>query len=230
MTEKKKYELIILNLKIYGVIAAVIFGLLALKKVDYLLSFVIAFSFSTFILLCVYIKDKVGIMKHKAIIDTILFIHLLDRDFKLETKNNYYGLKGTYKKAVVRIYYDWNKQAESFFSFGDLAINIYYEPIFNFALREPDFERLEELNKKFSFIKWVRKKRNFNLFSTGYFIRQINYSSKLSVDKVFNEIDLGLSEIFESGLTIIDKETFEKYETQFDEIYLPFIDTYREIA
>jgi hypothetical protein len=221
--KKKKHNDLFLNLKISGVVFAISFGIGLFERCTFELSFWISFAFASLIFLCAYLNNYFGKKKHENIIASQLFMKFLERGFKIEEHNDYHGVIGIYNNLTIRLYYDWNKSAKAFFSFGDFVINIYYEPLFKNNTEEPDVERITELNKTESNIKW---KTNYTSFSIGYLIRRINYFPNLKYNTVIQELDFCIDLINKNNLKLISLEQLSENRKKYEYIFEPLVESY----
>lgn len=183
---------------------------------------------TTVITFIIYLKDQVGKKKHKKIASSNLYQELIKKGFEIEQVNEYIGLIGNHNNTAIRIYYDWNKVAEGWMSFGDIVILAYYEPI---ALKtEPDMidaDKLNQLNEKFKTNMWVGKRQTLT-FTPLALTREINYYPFTKASTIITELDKMTNLIIESNLICVDKKKLAEYQDKHGDHYAPPIETYVE--
>ena len=208
-----------------GFVITFLLGLIFTRPFDK--AFFQAIALTIFVTLGVYIIDQIGKNKHKNIRSSKLFQQLVSLGFEVEEQIDYFGLIGERNNLAFRIYYDWNKLSKGFFSFGDIVIIAYYEPVItNLEEGLVDEELLNSLNDKYGFNSRANK-RIFSQFTPAYFMRHLNYYPYKGVEAIVNELDKISDLINESGLKIIDKEALLIRQREFDYIDAPPIDLFR---
>ncbi len=227
MTDKKIYKIDGNPYFIAGLIVFILnFVIIYFASKNLLATFIFTVLSTTIITAIIYLNDQVGKKKHTKIITSKLYQDLLKKGFEIEQVNEYVGLVGNYNGTAIRIYYDWNKVAEGWMSFGDIVLVAYYEPIVLKA--EPDMldaDRLNHLNEKFKTNVWVGKRQTL-VFLPCSLIREINYYPFTKATTIFTELDKMTSLINESNLISIEKEKLIDYQSKLGDHYAPPIETY----
>ncbi len=181
----------------------IIFIPLILSRVNLLLSFIIASVFTAFVLACVAISSSFGKKVHSKIFERKVFTELRQRGFQKENIDRYEGLIKTIDDRTVRVFYNWNKFAEGFLSFGDIEINIFYKPqLLEMDNQKIDIEKLKKLNKKYnSFFSSKTKRYAFDFDRLKV---SINYYPWTTSHKIQKEIYKGLDILKEQGMPPFD--------------------------
>lgn len=226
-TDKKTYKIDGNPYFIAGLIVFILnFVVIYFISKNLLSTIVFTIISTTAITFIIYLNDQVGKKKHKKIITSKLCQELLKNDFKIEQVNEYVGLRGDYKGTAIRIYYDWNKVAEGWMSFGDIVLVAYYEPVV--LQTEPDMldaEKLNHLNEKFKTNIWGGKRQTL-AFLPSSLIREINYYPFTKASTIITELDKMLNLIRESDLISIDTEKLTEHQNKLGDHYAPSIETY----
>lgn len=226
-TDKKTYKIDGNPYFIAGLIVFIInFTVILLVTKNLLTTSIFTILSTTVITFIIYLNDQIGKKKHKKIMTSNLYQELLKRGFEIEQVNEYSGLIGNYNGTAIRIYYDWNKVAEGWMSFGDIVLVAYYEPII--LKSEPDIidaDRLNELNNKFK-TNVLFDKRQTITFLPFALIREINYYPFTKASTIITELDKMINLITENNLMSIDKEKLDEYQSKHSDLYAPPIETY----
>ncbi|WP_026995186.1 hypothetical protein [Flectobacillus major] len=205
-------------------IVTFLLGLIVRKGLDK--AFLNATGLTILVTLIIYVFDQAGKKKHRKILSSKLFQYLLAAGFEVEEQSKYMGLIGEINQTTFRVYYDWNKLSKGFFSFGDVVIISYFEPLIsNFDTRTVDEEHLEDLNRKYKETFWTSK-RIFARFAPTFFIRHLNYYPFMKTETVLSELDKISNLIKESGLTPLSKKMLEERQKEFGYNYAPPIETF----
>lgn len=228
-TDKKTYKVDGNPYFIAGLIVFILsFIIMSLVTGNLLSTFIFTIILTLFVVFITYLKDQTGKKKHKTIANSKLYQDLIKDSFEIEQVNEYVGLIGNYKNTAVRIYYDWNKIAEGWMSFGDIVLVAYYEPVV--LKTEPDMldaDRLNQLNEKFKTNVLFDKRQTLTFFPSGL-IREINYYTFTKALTIITELDKMTSLIIENNLICIDKEKLSEYQSKYGDHYAPQIETYIE--
>jgi len=228
-TGKKTYKIDGNPYFITGLIAFILnFIVMILITKNLFTSSIFTIISTTVLTFIIYLIDQVGKKKHKKMINSKLYHELIKKGFEIEQVNEYTGLIGNYNNTAIRIYYDWNKVAEGWMSFGDIVLFAYYEPIADKT--EPDMidaDRLNQLNEKFKTNVWVNKRQTLTFFPCAL-LREINYYPFTKASTIITELDKMTILINESNLVSIDKEKLAEYHDKLGNHYAPFIETYVE--
>lgn len=121
-----------------------------LSSKNFWFSLIISFLFNIIISMSIWINNSVGKKVHSKIFERKIFTELRQRGFQKESIDKYEGLIKTIEGRTVRVFYNWNKFAEGFLSFGDIEINIFYKPqLFENDINKIDIDKLKRLNKKY---------------------------------------------------------------------------------
>lgn len=167
------------------------------KLVFSLICFII---FWIFICIIIDVNDYVGKNVHNKIFSKKIFEDLKFRNFQKEQIDKYEGLIKTENGRTIRIFYNWNKVAEGFMSFGDIEIDIFFTPqIFNNII---DDVKINKLNKKYDKTFWSKTKRTIFAFDRLKIF--INYYPWTKSTKIENEISRGLEILRENKLEPFD--------------------------
>ena len=175
-----------------------IFGVFSLLTWNVLIGFYFSLVFTTIFIPYLVIKYYFGKKKHISIHHSKLFKELKISTFREEIFGEYKDLISNENGRTIRIFYNWNKHAQGFLSFGDLIIHLYYEPIIE---EHGDFEIQENaiaaLNKGHAV--------KYNSFHQRYLIVDkmiinINYYRSTKLKTVLTKI--------EKSIKIIEAETW----------------------
>ena len=155
--------------------------------------------FWIFISIIVDLNDFFGKKAHHKIFEKEIFKSLLRKGFQIEQIDKYKGLINERNGRTIRVFYNWNKTAEGPFSFGDIVIDIHYEPqIIDNDFNKINFEKLKPLNKKFDQTLWSKTKRT--MFTLDCLKICFNYYPWTKSEKIEKEISRGLQILNESDL------------------------------
>lgn len=80
------------------------------------------------ITIIIEINDYFGKKIHHKIFERRIFQNLRSENYHKEIIGKYEGLIKTIDGRTIRIFYNWNKIAKGFFSFGDIEIDIFFQP------------------------------------------------------------------------------------------------------
>jgi hypothetical protein len=186
--------------------------------------FIIAIALTVIIMPIVLISERLGKKKHLAIHKSRLFQELYNAGFKEEKFGEYLGLTRTDNGRTIRIYYDWNKLAESNFSNGDIVINVFYMPLTTkLDTDEIDSDRITELNKKFKISRWNVSKR---FFRADRVIVHFNYYRWTKLKKINDAIEKVIIILNQENLKPFDikKISNEFHNYKKNEWYLPYFE------
>ncbi|QIG88530.1 hypothetical protein G6R40_02130 [Chryseobacterium sp. POL2] len=180
-----------------------IFPLIYFPTKNSIFAFLCVIIFGIIISIFIEISDYVGKKFHHKIFEKKIFKDLRLRNFEKEKIGKYEGLIKTENGRTIRIFYNWNKTAEGPLSFGDIEINIFYEPQFI----ENDFNRvninkLKALNKKYDKSFWSKTKRI--MFTLDCLKVCFNYYPWTKSDKIEREIIIGLKILNDTDLSPFD--------------------------
>lgn len=184
------------------------FLLISLLNWDVIVGFWISLGLILIITPIVIINDILGKKKHKSIHQSSLFSDLRLDGFEKESFGEYLGLIKIEKNRTIRIYYDWDKKAKGFLSFGDIVINIFYYPLIDFEKDKSIYEmktkvkRIENLSKQYSSKKNSKTKYFFS------FDRIIIHTNYYPWSK-YNQIRSVINDVF----GIINREHLKPFDT-----------------
>lgn len=157
-----------------------------------------------FIIPAIMINDLIGKKKHKSILNSKFFRELYSDGFKREMFGEYHGVIKLYKNRTIRCYYDWSKYAKGFLSFGDIVLNIFYEPLVkDFEGFELNETRIKELNIKYEKNKSYGSKRYFTF---DRIVIHLNYYPWTKYHTINKKIKNSISLIDIEGLEPFDIE------------------------
>jgi len=190
-----KYSTFIINLILFLFIFIPIF----ISSKNFLGSFIIAILFTAFVAILVWISTSVGKKVHSKIFERKVFTELRQRGFQKENIDKYEGLIKTIEGRTVRVFYNWNKSAEGFLSFGDIEINLFYKPqLLENDINKIDIDRLKKLNKKYDPFYSSKIKRY--AFTIDRLKVAINYYPWTTSHKIDKEIYKAIDILKENGL------------------------------
>lgn len=139
-----------IHFAIFLILFALIFPLIYIPSRDLLFSLLCTVFFWIFITTLILINDFFGKKVHHKIFEKEVFKNLIQQRFEKEKIDQYEGLITRKNNRTIRIFYNWNKTAEGFLSFGDIEINIFYKPqVIDGDLDKINIDRLKSLNKKY---------------------------------------------------------------------------------
>ena len=134
-----------------GIIVFLLFFVIISYTAKNALTGILFAAVGTFVVIFIaYVLDYFGKRKHKSIHNSALFKSLKSEGFKPEVFGEYIGLINTIGDRTVRIYYDWNKMLRGPLSFGDIVIDIHYEPlVYDYEELLIKTEVVKRLNNKY---------------------------------------------------------------------------------
>ena len=184
---------------------------------------------STIILIpIVMVKDKMGIKKHKSINQSRLFKALKNDSYKTEKIGDYEGLINTINGRTVRIYYDWYKLAKSSFSFGDVVITIFYEPLIenynDFEIKDNEIKLLNNRHKSGYFDK------HWQQLTADRIIIHVNYYPWTKKSNIQSRINKSMTILEHENLAPFDiNDLNDRFKKQDKEgFFMPRMDIVRE--
>ena len=193
---------------------ALIFPLTYLVSKSIIFSLFCTLLFSIFLLIILKLESFFGKKVHKKIFEKPIFHNLLKRNYKKEIIGDFNGLVSTKDGSTIRIFYNWNKLAQGILSFGDIDINILYEPPFRQDDdKKVDMKKLNLLTKKYdrNFLPITKR----TLFTYSCLRICINYYPWTDSKKVENEVNRGLQILKENNMKLLDinsiKSEYLKY-------------------
>ncbi len=141
---------------------------------------------------------------HSKIFQKQIFQNLMVKGFRKEEIGKYEGLILEKNGRTIRVFYDWNKYAGGVLSFGDIVIDVFYEP----QILLDDFEDANYVMLKLKKMKvltnvydksfWSKSKRiTFTLFNLQIYL---NYYPWTSSEKIISKIEFGLKILEENNL------------------------------
>ena len=176
---------------------------LFLSTKDFLTSFLFSGSLILIVVIITYIQNYIGKNFHSKIIYKKIFSDLRWKGFRIEKIAKYEGLIKTIDGRTVRVFYNWDKFAEGFLSFGDIEINIFYEPLLlDKKEGEVNIQLLKDLNKKYDKTFWSKRKRT--RFCVSQLKIYFNYYPWTKSTRILNEINRGLKVINENNIIPLD--------------------------
>lgn len=185
------------------VIFTIGFFILFLLSKNFWISFILTFIFTAFVIISVAISTSVGKKVHSKIFNRKVFTELRQRGFQKENIDRYQGLTKTIEGRTVRIFYNWNKYAEGPLSFGDIEINIFYQPqLFENDIQKIDIEKLKKLNKKHD--GFLSSKTKKYIFAFDRLKVAFNYYPWTTSHKIQKEIDKALDILKANGMQSFD--------------------------
>jgi len=163
------------------------------------------------------INDFFGKKAHHKIFEKKIFQNLLRKGYQIEKIDKYEGLINEKNGRTIRVFYNWNKFAEGPLSFGDIEINIFYEPqIIENDYSKINIEKLKPLNKKYDKTFWSKTKRTiFTYDSLKIFF---NYYPWTKSEKIEQEITRGLHILSETDLKPFNLKNIQDKDLQQKEI------------
>ena len=176
-----------------------IFPVIYFSSKNLLLSFICVVIFWIVISILIDINDFFGKKAHHKIFEKDIFKNLLKKGFQIEQIDKYKGLINEQNGRTIRVFYNWNKTAEGPLSFGDIEINIFYEPqIIDNDFTKINIEKLKPLNKKFDKTLWSKTKRT--MFTFDCLKICYNYYPWTKTEKIDTEISRGLQILNQTDL------------------------------
>ena len=122
--------------------------------------------------------------------------------FKKENIGKYEGLIIDKDGRTIRVFYNWNKYAGGFLSFGDIVISIFFEPqILDNDINKFDIIKLKKLTKTYDKSFWLKNNRTIFTFCEMKLYH--NYYPWSTSKKIEKKI--------EKGLQILDENRLEAF-------------------
>lgn len=169
------------------------------------------------------IWDNLGVKKHKRIHTSKLFRDLISKGFQSESFGEYYGLIKKIESGTVRIFYDWNKTLKGPLSFGDIIIDIYYEP-----LDDPKDNAsvnkvlIKSLNKKYEYSGLNRRR----MFIYDRVLIHLNYYRWTKAEDVMQEIERAINTLHSEKIRQVDLEKLSPEQKKYynEGGFMPHVD------
>lgn len=181
----------------------IVFIPIFISSKNFWISFFLSSIFTVFVSIMVWISTSVGKKVHSKIFERKVFTELRQRGFQKENIDKYEGLNKTIEGRTVRVFYNWNKLAEGFLSFGDIEIDVFYKPqLFENDINKIDKEKLKKLNKKYD--GFFSSKTERHVFTFDRLKVFINYYPWTASDKIDKKIYKALDILKENGLEPFD--------------------------
>ncbi|MDV3507119.1 hypothetical protein CMU89_07715 [Elizabethkingia anophelis] len=192
-----------IHFAIFLILFALIFPLIYIPSRDLLFSLLCTVFFWIFITTLILINNFFGKKVHHKIFEKEVFKNLIQQGFEKEKIDQYEGLITKKNNRTIRIFYNWNKTAEGFLSFGDIEINIFYKPqVIDGDLDKINIDRLKSLNKKYDKTLW--SKTNRTIFTYHHLKICFNYYPWTKSQKIEDEINRGLQILQENDIEELD--------------------------
>ena len=202
-----------------GILIFIISFGITLFSTDVISALIISIGITFIAVVGVIINDIIGKKKHKSIINSKVFKNLISLGYKVEKFGEYRGLLGTKNNRDIRIYYDWNKLAKGFLSFGDLIVCIYYEPLIING---------NDANVKVDTIDELRKVNNVNrdyttkkFFGVDRVTLHINYHYWTKYSKIISEIETTIAQLNSLDLKPVNKLAEHNINFENQNFFLP---------
>lgn len=165
-----------------------------------------------FIMPIVIVQERIGKKRHSTIHKSKLFRGLKETAFRSEIDGAYNGLIRNMDGRTLRIYYDWNKRAQGFLSFGDVVIELFYEPIIeSYNDFEPKIKAIKALNKEHRIGYGIS---DWQYFAVDRMVIALNYYPWTKTKTVLDRVDRALRILEIERLSTFDIEnlgnTFKK--------------------
>lgn len=194
-----------------------VFPLVYIISKDLFFTFLSILFFWIFITVIIEINDYVGKKNHHNIFSRKIFQDLKFKNFQREKIDKYEGLIKTEKGRTIRVFYNWNKTAEGLLSFGDIEINIFYEPQFiENDFNQVNIKKLTALNKKYDKTLGLRTRRI--MFTLDCLKICLNYYPWTKSKRIEEEIARGLKIIDETDLQPFDLKNIRNKDLKQKEI------------
>ena len=184
------------------ILFVVTFVLTLILTFDILQALLIAIGLVIVTVPIVMIKDQLGKRKHQSIHYSKLFQSLYQEGFQIEKIGDYRGLIKNINDRTVRIYYNWDKQAKGPLSFGDIVVEILYEPI---------VQDLENFELKKDVIKWLNNKHKVNSWmglvrylTWNKLVAHYNYYPLTKPDQILKDLNENIKLLETESLSPVD--------------------------
>jgi len=216
------------SIKIYAIISLSVglisFLAIALSSESLILNLVFSLGLTTFIFISCILGEFLGEKRHSKIIKSKAFKALITKGFKIDIKNNYHGLTGSYNGYIFDVYYDWSTFVRSKV-YKAVIFNIYFLPPKN-SNDTTDHNRLNIISEKHKISKWSFKKYIF-LWRDGNLIMRngvgvFNPSPK----KLFGRMDLAIKILKSESLKPVDRKTLDELRQKDPMNNIPEIEVY----
>lgn len=186
------------------------------------LSIAVLFIFWIIINVIVLISDYFGKKMHSKIFEKKVFKNLIKKGFQKENIYKYEGLTKEINGRTIRVFYNWNKVAEGALSFGDIEIDIYFEPqLINDNIESIDELKLRNLTKLYDKTFW--SKTNRTIFAFDRLKLFFNYYPWTNSTEIEEKIDFGLKILEENNLKPFSIKSINKPEHKILEERLYFL-------
>lgn len=174
----------------------------------------------------IFVNDYFGKKMHAKIFKKQIFQDLMMNGFKKEEIGKYEGLTTEKNGRTIRVFYDWNKFAGGFLSFGDIVIDILYEPqikqehLKNAKSVKLTLKTMKSFTKIYDKSFWSEANRViFALFKLQLYF---NYYPWTSSKKIMQKINFGLKILDQHNLKPISIKNIKNSEFQiFEEEFYP---------
>lgn len=222
MTDGKYFfdgNIYFLTLILYFII---IFPFIYLATRNLTLSVIFLIIFWAVINVIVFVSAYFGKKMHSKIFEKEVFKNLLNKGFQKENIYKYEGLTKEIDGRTIRVFYNWNKTADGILSFGDIEIDIYFEPqIINDNIENIDELKLRNLTKQYDKTFWSKADRT--IFAFDRLKLFFNYYPWTNSKKIEKRIESGLKILDENHLKPFSIRSINKPEHKILEERLYFL-------
>ena len=208
------------------VIGLISFLVFTLSSYSLKLNLVLSIGLTLFIFISSVLGDILGQNRHSKIINSNAFKALITKGFKVDVKNNYHGLTGSYKGYVFDIYYDWSTYVRPKVHKA-VILNIYFLPPKN-SNDSTDMNRLISLSEKYKISKWSFKKYIFLWRDGNVIMRNGVGLLNPSPRKLFERMELAINILKSEGLKPVDRKTLNEWRQEYPMSNTPEIEVYFE--
>jgi len=218
------------SVKIYGIISLstglISFLIFALSSESVMINLIFSIGLSSIIFISCLLDEFFGQKRHSKIIKSNAFKVLITKGFKIERKNNYWGLTGSYKGFIFDIYYDWSTYVRSKV-YKAVIFNIYFLPPKN-SNESTDLYRLNVISEKYKISKWSFKKYLYLWREGNVIMRNGVGIFNPTPKKIFKRMDIAINILKSEGLKPVDRKTLNDLRQENPMKYTPEINIYFE--
>ncbi|ANQ51481.1 hypothetical protein MY04_4137 [Flammeovirga sp. MY04] len=204
-------------------IAAIMGLLLFIQTTNALISGILTLILGTLSFIFGYVGDYLGEKRHYSVINSNGFLGLINDGFRVEKKERYVGLTGTYNGYIVDIYYDWSTVVKPRVHKA-FVINFYFQPI------KGSDEFKDDIYNQFVD---RHKVSNFGFYPHQYWWKDGMLSVKIgatmwnpSRKKLIKYLEKGSEILQKERLRPLEKEALRQHREEYPYHLVPEIDLY----
>jgi ABC-type oligopeptide transport system substrate-binding subunit len=182
---------------------------------------IILISVSLLTYISIIISNKLGLQRHRNILNSDGFISLLKKGFKIEKINDYIGLFGSYNNYLCDIYYDYTGPEKAY------VINIYFTPQKQLhKINCANYDFILSMIKKYSNSMWSFRKYNYSWGEGTLTMKnKIGYKNP-AYEQIIERLEIATELLIQEKLQPINKNDLDYIRANFPLQSVPWISLY----